>query len=37
MKIKGSQAVLGIMNPSFQDVYLPHNVIVAQAMEIDNE
>lgn len=25
------------MNLSFQDVYLPHNFIVAQAMEIDNE
>lgn len=37
VKIKGSQAVLRIMNPNFQDVYLPHNFIVAQAMEIDNE
>lgn len=36
-EIKGSQAVLRIMNPSFQDVCLPHNFIVAQAMEIDNE
>lgn len=37
VKIKGSQAVLRIMNPNFQEVYLPHNFIVAQAMEIDNE
>lgn len=37
VKIKGSQAVLRIMNPNFQDVYLPHNFIVAHAMEIDKE
>lgn len=37
VKIKGSHAVFRIMNPNFHDVYLPHNFIVAHAMEIDEK